>query len=120
MAFQVIDDVLDIVATDEELGKPSGNDLVEGIYTLPVLRALSDESIGPELRAMLGGRLDLADRDVARDMVRSSDGVSYSIAAARTYADKAVEAISVLPANDARDALMRLAYVLIESVPRRG
>ena len=34
MAFQIVDDILDVVATDEELGKPSGNDLVEGIYTL--------------------------------------------------------------------------------------
>ena len=42
MAFQLIDDVLDLVATDEELGKPAGNDLVEGVYTLPVIRALGD------------------------------------------------------------------------------
>ncbi len=119
MAFQVVDDILDVVATDEELGKPSGNDLVEGIYTLPVLRALADESIGPELRAMLGGHLDSSARDQARELVRSSDGIAYATAAARSYADKAVDAISVLPANDARDALMRLAYVLIESVPHR-
>jgi hypothetical protein len=34
MAFQIVDDVLDVVATDEQLGKPAGNDLVEGVYTL--------------------------------------------------------------------------------------
>jgi hypothetical protein len=35
MAFQIVDDVLDVVATDEQLGKPAGHDLVEGVYTLP-------------------------------------------------------------------------------------
>src|SRR3954465_6037403 len=38
MAFQIVDDVLDVTATSDELGKPAGHDLVEGVYTLPVLR----------------------------------------------------------------------------------
>ena len=41
MAFQVVDDLLDVVATDEQLGKPAGNDLVEGTYTLPTLNTAS-------------------------------------------------------------------------------
>ena len=41
MAFQIVDDILDVVATDEQLGKPAGHDLVEGVYTLPVLRVLA-------------------------------------------------------------------------------
>ena len=41
MRFQICDDILDLVGTDEDLGKPAGHDLVEGIYTLPVLRALA-------------------------------------------------------------------------------
>ena len=36
MVFQIVDDVLDLTATDEQLGKPAGHDLVEGVYTLPV------------------------------------------------------------------------------------
>ena len=40
MVFQIVDDVLDLTATDEQLGKPAGHDLVEGVYTLPVLRTL--------------------------------------------------------------------------------
>ncbi len=38
MVFQIVDDMLDITATDEQLGKPAGHDMVEGVYTLPVLR----------------------------------------------------------------------------------
>ena len=42
MVFQVRDDILDVIGTDAELGKPAGQDLAEGIYTLPVLLALTD------------------------------------------------------------------------------
>ena len=42
MAFQIWDDVRDLVCSEEHLGKPAGHDMVEGTYTLPVLRALAD------------------------------------------------------------------------------
>ena len=42
MVFQIRDDILDVVGTEAELGKPAGQDLAEGIYTLPVLLALAD------------------------------------------------------------------------------
>ena len=41
MVFQIVDDILDITDTTEQLGKPAGHDLVEGVYTLPVLRTLA-------------------------------------------------------------------------------
>src|SRR5690606_30461490 len=53
MAFQVVDDILDVIATEEELGKPAGHDIAEGIYNLPVRRALQGPH-GEELRALLG------------------------------------------------------------------
>jgi heptaprenyl diphosphate synthase len=47
MAFQVVDDILDVVATEAELGKPAGHDLVEGVYTLPVIVALQSPTCRP-------------------------------------------------------------------------
>ena len=41
MVFQIVDDILDITDTTEQLGKPAGHDMVEGVYTLPVLRTLA-------------------------------------------------------------------------------
>ena len=119
MAFQLIDDVLDLVATDEELGKPAGNDLVEGVYTLPVLRALADADIGPELAPLLGSGIDTGTRDKAREMVRSSDGINYTIERARDYVARGVDAMGALPATPARDAMTRLGDVLLDSLPRR-
>ena len=44
IVFQIVDDILDITATDGELGKPAGHDMIEGVYTLPVIRTLAVEA----------------------------------------------------------------------------
>ncbi len=93
MVFQIVDDILDVVATDEQLGKPAGNDLVEGVYTLPVIRALASEAAGADLRALLGGPLDRASVDEARRIIRSNGAVSAAITVARGYADEAASAL---------------------------
>lgn len=92
MAFQVVDDILDVIATDEELGKPAGHDIAEGIYNLPVLRALADGA-QPDLAALLGGPIGGDDLDRARKLVRESDGVAQSIEVAGGYVDQAVAAL---------------------------
>jgi heptaprenyl diphosphate synthase len=102
MAFQVVDDILDVVSTDEELGKPSGNDLVEGIYTLPVLRSLQGPE-GPRLRDLLGDKLEATEREKARDIVRSNGGIDAALDVARDYAGQAAAAL--LPLGDSVGAV---------------
>lgn len=92
MVFQIRDDVLDVIATEEELGKPPGQDLAEGIYTLPVQRALADPAVAPALLDLLGRPLGESDRAAARALVASSDGIVASTLVARSYADEAVKA----------------------------
>ena len=116
MAFQIVDDVLDVVATDEQLGKPAGNDLAEGVYTLPVIRALAS-SDGPELAEMLGHPVDRPEVDRARKLVRAGDGVDYALAMARSYTEEAIVALAVLPTSDATDHLASAADQLLETVP---
>ena len=70
MVFQIVDDILDITATDEQLGKPAGHDMVEGVYTLPVLRtlALGTAACRGVGRVCSGRPLDAAAQDAgARD-----------------------------------------------------
>ncbi len=112
MAFQIVDDILDVVATDEQLGKPAGNDIMEGVYTLPVLRSLQGRS-GAALREILGGEISPAQRDRALDLVRNGDGVDEALAVARRWADKAGAALTSLPPSPATDALVAAADHLI-------
>jgi heptaprenyl diphosphate synthase len=53
LAFQLSDDIMDIISTEEELRKEPGQDMREGVYTLPVLYALEDGEAGKELGALL-------------------------------------------------------------------
>jgi geranylgeranyl pyrophosphate synthase len=116
MAFQVVDDVLDVVATDEELGKPSGHDMAEGVYTLPVIRALGAGD--DELRELLGKPLvEQAEIERARKLVRAGAGVDEAMAEARRLGQDALAALAGLPTSDAATALAEATSGLVASVP---
>jgi len=91
LCFQIIDDVLDLTADEETLGKPAGQDLVEGIYTLPVIYALAEDSTLAEL---LGGPVDGARRDELRRRTAATGAVDATMAIARDHATKANEALA--------------------------
>ena len=117
MAFQVVDDLLDVTATDEELGKPSGNDLMEGTYTLPVIRALAGPA-GDDLRSLLGGPIDSTGRDRARELVRADGAISSTRETAVGYLADARVAIAGLPANPAVGAMLTTCDLLVERLDR--
>jgi heptaprenyl diphosphate synthase len=114
--FQMRDDVLDVVASEEELGKPAGQDLAEGIYTLPVLLALADPMTGPELRPLLGQPLGQPERDKARAIVAGSDAVARTVDAGRAHADDAEAAASRLGDAELGAALASVARSLLDGL----
>ena len=116
MVFQIRDDVLDVVGTEESLGKPPGQDLVEGIYNLPVIHALTDPDAGPELRALLGRPLGFPERDKARTIVRSTDAIAAARRMGFGYAERAAEAAAELPAGPAATAMRRLGHQLLDDI----
>lgn len=116
LAFQVVDDILDLAATDEQIGKPAGNDLLEGVYTLPVILALGDDEVGPRLRRLLGQPIDDTARDEARDLVRSARGFASAHAEARRFAEDATSALTRVSGSAGGAALRAAAEHLIERV----
>lgn len=116
MAFQIVDDVLDLSATDEQLGKPAGHDLVEGVYTLPVIRCLAADGPGAKELSGLLGRVP-SDTDVARarELVRDSGMVESALATATDYVESACGALNELPPGEATAAMSAQAQALVDS-----
>ena len=88
MLFQLRDDVLDVIGTEEELGKLPGQDLAEGIYTLPVLKALRDPGAGPSWPRCSETPRSTG-RDKARSIVAGSSAIDATVAAGRRYVQEA-------------------------------
>ncbi len=116
MVFQIVDDILDIVATDEQLGKPAGHDMVEGVYTLPVLSTLaSGGTAASELNGLLGKPLDHAEREKVLSIVRENGGIAAAVARAGAFVAEAERLCDAMPKSGATDALRAAPAVLLES-----
>lgn len=116
MAFQIRDDVLDIVGTDEQLGKPAGNDMVEGVYTLPVLCALNNPEAAKELNGLLNGPIGTPERDKAKEIVRQSGGVEAAINIGLDWCKQAESALTRVTRSPMRDHLFEISGTLFENL----
>ncbi|GAE25083.1 heptaprenyl diphosphate synthase component II [Halalkalibacter wakoensis JCM 9140] len=111
MSFQITDDVLDFVGTEEQLGKPAGGDLRQGNVTLPALYAMHhDESIQMAITKMLASNYP-EDVDISPILkaVKASGGIEYSISISDLYLEKAYEALERLPDQQEKTYLREIA-----------
>lgn len=121
MVFQLTDDALDLVATEEELGKPAGSDIGQGVYTLPVLHALAGPS-GSRIAALLKDGAPFDNEAVAEVIRLVLDGghLEKTLEECRSRLSTAAEAIDTLPAAAARRVLHRMGGFLIDRVHLAG
>jgi octaprenyl-diphosphate synthase len=109
LAFQIVDDVLDLTANDEILGKPAASDLREGKATLAVIHAL-ERGTGADREAI---RTVLADRSFERvahadilEILLRHGSLAYAMDTACAYAEAARQSIAELPDNEYKRALL--------------
>jgi heptaprenyl diphosphate synthase len=113
LAFQLSDDIMDITATQLELGKEPGQDLREGVYTLPVLHALANDPQGEELARILShGPPDGELLDRALEIVQAGGSVAASRRAVTDEVGRAIALLGALPEGPARRAFEQLARFL--------
>ena len=117
MVFQIVDDVLDLTATDAQLGKPAGHDMEEGVYTLPVLHTLAaGGAAADELASILGKPLNETERLHVLEIVRNGTGVATAIDAARSFVADAERACDALPQGVTTDAMRAATAALLATV----
>jgi len=112
MSFQIIDDILDYTGSGEQLGKSVGNDLKEGLYTLPLLLAIQNNPI--KFEELL--KDDEYDEDEIKqivDAVKDNGGIKEAIKISEKYTKKAFRDINKLPDNEYKQILLEVVERLL-------
>ena len=109
LAFQIVDDVLDLTASEDVLGKPVASDLREGKATLAVIHSLDHGTVRDRqaIQRVLDDRsFENVSRGQIQDILSHNGSVEYAMAAADRYAEQARQALYTLPETEFRRALL--------------
>lgn len=113
MAFQIVDDVLDLRQNTAEIGKPAGLDLRQGTVTLPTMLFLENGGNDHEkefIRQLFNGDAhNDAEFDAAVDVIRGSGAIEHAIEMAEEYVGEAHQLLGAISAGEGRDMLAVLA-----------
>ena len=114
IAFQIVDDIMDFIGTEEEMGKPVGSDLAQGTLTLPAIRLLEYYPDDNPVRKLFQNRNEQENIKLAIELIRSSSIVQECYTVASEYCAKACRNLNLLPDNTSRQSLINLAdYVVV-------
>ena len=110
MAFQIQDDVLDLTAPAEVLGKPRGGDLAEGKKTLIMIHAMARGA-----RIEIFGKKNASQEEIeaALDALRGSGSIDYARRKAVGLVEEGKAALAPLPESEAKALLLELADYMI-------
>ncbi|MFC1967510.1 polyprenyl synthetase family protein [Chloroflexota bacterium] len=115
VAFQIVDDILDFVSTEETLGKPVGSDLAQGTLTLPAILLLERFPEDNPVRNIFGSRGENAEKEIEKAIkqIRESSIVKDCYDVAAQYCASAVASLKSLPDNIHRQVLTELAEFVL-------
>lgn len=114
LAFQIVDDTLDVTGDPHNTGKTVGTDLLEGKPTLPTIYAMQDPMNGPRLRELFE-KQDVTMDDVheALELIRGTDSVERCLEKARAYVESARANLRSVPESIYKSALLNLADYIV-------
>jgi octaprenyl-diphosphate synthase len=109
LAFQIVDDVLDLTATEEVLGKPVASDLREGKATLSVIHSI-DHGTAADRKAIQRVLDDRSFENVSRERIQQilarNGSIEYAMSVADRYAEQSRQALAPIPDSDYKRALL--------------
>lgn len=114
LAFQVVDDILDFISTEADMGKPVGADLRQGTVTLPSLKLLERYPRDNPVEKVFNQEDVEVNLKLAIDMIRNSAIIDECYQTASDYATMATRELAGLPNKPAREALAALADYIIK------
>lgn len=114
MSFQIIDDILDFTASSEELGKPTGSDLIQGNITLPIFFAMNDDLFLNELKYVFRYKDQLNENGINQllHLLHQTDAIDQSYKLSNLYLQKAHQSIKQLQNNKAKRTLQTIASII--------
>ncbi len=113
IAFQIVDDILDFIGTEEEVGKPVGSDLLQGTLTLPAMLLVERYPKDNPVKRLFAGGDKKENITQAIEMVRNSNIIPECFDIAADYQQKACEGLKNLPEVKAQEILMNLADYIV-------
>jgi geranylgeranyl pyrophosphate synthase len=117
MAFQIVDDVLDLRATSEQIGKPANLDLRQGTVTLPTMLYLAHangSASATQVRRAVDGELDTDEEySAVATLIDESGAIDESLEAAREYIQQALHRLDSVKDAESRDQLAAYAALAL-------
>ncbi len=116
MAFQIVDDILDVQGSVEEIGKPVGNDLLQGVLTLPTIMLMERYPDGNPVKELFGRGKDGSDDQLktALEMIQNSEIIDDCYDVVGDYCGKAAASVEALEDIPARASLLMLSEYVME------